>query len=118
MTPVSSRMKDALWSIRRQYGMESDLDRIIKFIVFDQNFTENLFVDYPTRIPEVFTSALLARIRQTIREYWTYRQTRKGYHKVIKGIIFLEDVARYGFEGCQLVPDKNTGYVLELKGDK
>lgn len=119
MTPVASRLKDALWSIRCRYGMENDIDRIIPFLVFDRDLSrtelEDLLVDYPKRPPADFKSALLAQIQKTIRVYWFYRVNRKGYHKVLKGIYFLEHVVRYGFEGCCLIFDADTGYYIELK---
>ncbi len=119
MLPVASRFKDALLSLRRQYGLESDIDRVLPFIVFDQDLTENqlvnLLVDYPSRVPEDFKAALVAEIQHLVRAYWVYRTTRKGYHKVLRGVRFLEDVARHGFDGCQLTRDKVVGYVLELK---
>jgi len=99
--------------------MGNDLDRIRKPIVFEQNLTQDqidgLFVTYPKRTPEDFKSALLARIQQIVRQYYIYRATKKGYHKVRKGISFLENVARYQFGGCILVEDKINGFQLELK---
>lgn len=119
MTAIASRLKDALWSLRRHYGMETDIDRIIPYIVFEWNLSEaalnNLFVVYPRRIPEDFRAALIARIQQIIRQYRRYRQDKKGYHKVLKDVIFLENVARRGFEECVLTPDKIVGYRLELR---
>ena len=119
MLPIATRLKDALWSVRQRHGMESDIDRIIPYLVFEQNLSEdalgNLFVDYPKRVPEDFKLALIAQIQQIVRLYWQYQQTRKGYHKILKGVIFLENVVRYGFEGCRLIFDKNTGYHLELR---
>lgn len=116
MTSVASRFKDALWSIRRAFGMEADIDRIIPFVVFERELDETkVFLTYPRRIPEHFQSALLARIREIVRQYDCYRRTKKGYHKIIKGIIFLENVVRVGFDGCVLVEDKNDGFRLELK---
>ena len=121
MLPIASRLKDALWSLRRRYGMENDLDRILPFIVFERDLNrdqlEDLFVTRSRRVPEDFKSALLARIQQIVRYYWAYRETHKGYHKVLKGIIFLENVTRFGFEGCRLIEDENTGYQLELKSE-
>lgn len=95
--------------------MEADIDRLVSFIVFDREFGEDIFITYPIRIPEDFKSALLARIREVTRHYWRYHQTRKGYHKILKGLFFLEAVARHRFEGCLLVEDKNKGFQLELK---
>ena len=116
MTSIASRFKDALWSVRRAFGMEADIDRIISFVVFERELDETkVFLTYPRRIPEHFQSALLARIREIVRQYDYYRRSRKGYHKVVKGIIFLENVVRVGFEGCSLVEDKNNGFRLELK---
>ena len=99
--------------------MKTDLDRILRFVVFDRDLDENqledLFATYPGRIPEDFGSALLERIRQITRQYWSYRRVRKGYHKVLRGIIFLENVARFGYEGCQLFHDSRFGWRLEVK---
>lgn len=115
MTSIATRFRDALWSIKREFGMEADIDRIISFVVFERDFNENILIAYPKRIPEDFKMALLARIQQIVRQYWAYRQTKKGYHRVVKGILFLENVARYRFDGCQLVEDKIVGWQLELK---
>ena len=119
MLPVTSRLKDVLWTLRQQIGIEADVDRIIPYLAFEKNLDqdqlENLFITHPVRTPEAWKPALLARIREIVRYYWSYRTTRKGYHKVLKGIIFLENVARQGFDGCKLVFDKNTGYRLEVK---
>jgi hypothetical protein len=99
--------------------LKDTIDRVLPFIVFEQKLNrdqlENLLVTYPKRVPEDFKAALIVRIQQIIRQYWSYCSTRKGYHKVLKGVVFLENVARYGFEGCQLVPVKSVGYQLELK---
>ncbi|MCK5602730.1 hypothetical protein KAR91_12695 [Candidatus Pacearchaeota archaeon] len=116
MTNIASRFKDALWSIRRAFGMEPDLDRIINFVAFDRDLDETkVFITYPRRIPEDFRSALLARIREIVRQYDRYRCSKKGYHRVVKGIMFLENVARVGADGCCLSEDKNDGFRLELK---
>lgn len=122
MLPISSRLKDVLWSIRRQYGMESDIDRVIPFIAFERNLSRDqfndLFVTYPDQIPEDFKSTLLARIREAVYLYREYRQTHKGYHRILRGVIFLEAVARHGFDGCTLTADTTGSYRLELKGKK
>lgn len=119
MLPVTSRLKDALWSIRREFGLGNDLDRIIPFIIRDEAMSsdrlDGLFVAYPKRVPEDYISALLARIQRIVRQHEAYRSTRKGYHKVLKGVYFLENVARYRFDGCVLVKDKIVGWRLELK---
>ena len=119
MLPITSRLKDAVWSIRREFGLESDLDRIIPFLVRDENLSperlDDIFIVYPKRVPEDYKSALLAKIQRIVRQYYVYRLTKKGYHKIVKGIHFLENVARYRFEGCLLVEDKIVGFQLELK---
>lgn len=119
MTPTASRLKDVLWSIRRRFGMETDIDRLFPLFVFDRKWTreqvEDLFITYPKRTPEEFRAALVAYIRQTIRHYWQFDQTRKGYHKVLKGVKFLENVVRCGSEGCRLVEDKFGSFCLELR---
>ena len=116
MTSVGSRFKDALWSLRRAFGMEADLDRIISYVAFDRELDESkVFITYPRRVPEHFQSALLARIREIVRQYERYRLTKKGYHKIIKGVRFLENVVRVGFDGCCLSEDANDGFRLELK---
>lgn len=120
MTKIASRLKDVLWSIRRRYGMETDIDQCLPLIVFERIFTQdqldNLFITYSKRTPEDFKSALLNRIRQAVCQYMTYLRSKKGYHKVLKCIVFLENVVRYGLsEGCRLVFDENTGYILEIK---
>ncbi len=119
MTKVASRLKDTLWSLRRRFGMENDLDRFFACIVFERELTEdqfeNLFVSYPKRVPANFISTLLAQVCNTVRVYRKYCLTRKGYHRVIKGIVFLENVVRVGALGCVVVPDSVTGYRLELK---
>lgn len=122
MPSPTSRLSDALWSLRREFGLGNDLDRIRKAIIFEQTLSQDridgLFIIYPKRVPEDYKSALLARIQEIVRQYWIYCSTRKGYHKIAKGIIFLENVARFRFEGCQLVYDKNTGYRLEIKPER
>lgn len=119
MTPIASRLKDVLWSVRQQFGLENDIDRLISFIAFERTLTEDqlndLFISYPKRIPEEFRAVLIARIQQIIRQYWAYCQTQKGYHKVLRGVLFLENVCRYKQEGCRLVDTGSTGYRLELK---
>ena len=115
MIPIAFRFRDALWSIRREFGMETDIDRIISFIVFDRKFNEDMFITYPKRVPEDFRSALLARIRDIVRQYYAYRLTKKGYHRVLKGIYFLENVVRYGFKGCLLIEDKAGSFRLALR---
>ena len=102
MLPVTSRLKDAVWSVRRRYGMESDIDRIIPYLAFDGHFTNEdqlnkLLVTYPKRTPEDFKAATIILIQDTVRAYWSYRQTQKGYHRILKGIV------------------KNTGFQLVLK---
>ncbi len=119
MTAIASRLKDALWSIRRRYGCEPDIDRIIPFLVFnhqpDLYQLNNILISYPNHTPEDFKAALVIRIQQTTRAYWTYQQTRKGYYRLLKRILFLEAVVRCGFEGCDLVFNETRGYELELK---
>lgn len=119
MLPITSRLKDAIWSIRREFGLENDLDRIILFLVRDENLSpeqlDKVFIVYPKRVPEDYKSALLARIQQIVRQYYAYRLTKKGYHRILKGIYFLENVIRFGFEGCLLVEDKIVGFQLELR---
>ena len=116
MTSVASRFKDALWSMRRAFGMEADIDPIISYVAFDRELDETkVFITYPRRVPEHFQSALLARIQEIVRQYEHYRLVKKGYHRVIKGIQFLENVVRVGFDGCLLIEDANDGFRLELK---
>lgn len=116
---VTSRLSDTLWSLRREFGMENDLDRIRKPIIFEWNLNsdqvDDLFTNYPKRVPEDFRAALLARIQEVVRLYWAYISTHKGFRKLWQGIMFLENVTRLKFEGCILVYNKNTGYRLELK---
>lgn len=122
MIQVAGRLKDALWSLRMRFGMEADIDRVFPFVISDQKLDreqlENLFIAYPKLVPEDFKSALVARIRQIIRQYWAFRNTRKGFHKIIRNILFLEEVARFGFDGCRLVHNQSTGYQLVLKSGK
>ena len=116
ITKVAGRFKDALWSVRHALGMEAELDRIIRYVAFNHDLDETkVFPNYPRRVPGHFQSALLAHIREIVRQYERYRETGKGYHKVIKGVQFLENVARVGFDGCCLSEDKNDGFRLELK---
>lgn len=120
MLKVTSRLNDALWSLRREFGMGSDLDRLRKPILFEWDMppekVDDLFTNYPKRVPADYKAALLDRIQEVIRLYWAYINTKKGFHRLWHGILFLENVARCrAFEGCQLVHDKNTGYRLELK---
>ena len=116
---LAERLKNALWSVRRQFGLSGDIDRLLPFIVFERKITktrlEDLFITYPKRVPEDFKSALVARIQQLMRQYWRYRTSKQGYQKVKRGVLFLEDVARRGFEGCRLVEDDIVGFQLELK---
>ena len=115
MLPIANRLKDALWGIRRQYGLTADIDRIFPFIVFEREFTEDLFIDYPRRIPKDFNSALLDLIRHVVRLYASYISERKNYHKVLRGILALEDTVRHGPDAYDLLEDKNTGFFLQLK---
>ena len=119
MSPIAPRLKDAIWSVRKEYGLEADIDRVFPFIALEQNLTldqlNGLFADRPKRTPFDFGLALFARIKQTVYYYWQYKQTGKGYHRVVKGIIFLENVVRHGEKGCRLVEDQSVGFVLELK---
>ena len=119
---VTSRLNDTLWSLRREFGMENDLDRIRKPIIFERNLNSNqvddLFTNYPKRVPEDFRAALLARIQEVVRLYWTYISTHKGFRKLWQGILFLENGARYKCEGCRLTYDPNDGYRLELRKKK
>ena len=116
---IANRFKDTLWSVRQRFKLEQDLDPIIKYLSFEQDLDENalndLFIDHPTRVPFNFNAVLIARVQQITRQYWTYQQTRKGYHKVRRGILFLEDVCRVGPKGCVLLPDKIVGHTLELR---
>jgi len=100
---VTNRLNDTLWSLRREFGMENDLDRIRKPIVFERNLNsdqvDDLFTNYPKRVPEDFRTALLARIQEVVRLYWAYISTHKGFHKLWQGILFLENVTRFKFEG-------------------
>ncbi len=116
ITKIAGRFKDALWSVRHALGMEADLDRIIRYVAFNHDLDETkVFLTFSRRTPEHFQSALLTCIREIVRQYERYRETKKGYHKVIRGVQFLENVARVGFDGCILVEDKNDGFRLELK---
>ena len=115
---IASRFKDAVWSTRQRFKLAHDLDRIISYLAFEQDLDENalndLFLDHPKRVPYDFGMALIARIQEITRQYWTYQQTHKGYHKIRRSVIFLENVCRVGFEGCRLTPDESVGHVLEL----
>jgi len=119
MISVANRLKDAIWSIRRRFGLETDIDRVFPFIAFDRGLNrdqlEDLFIVYPKRTPEDFNSALIIRIQKIVRRYWEYRLNHKGYHRVLKDIFFLEKVVRYGYEGCRLIEDADVGFVLQLK---
>ncbi len=115
MVPIASRLKDALGSIRRAYGLAADIDPIVQFIVFEREFTENIFIDYPKRVPKNFNSALLDLIRHVVRLYASYVSERKNYHKVLRGILALEDAVRHGPDAYDLLEDKNTGFFLQLK---
>ncbi len=116
---ITTRLNDALWSLRREFGMETDIDRICRATRFKQTLSpeqiDDLFISYPKRVPEDFKSALIARIQEIVRMYWAYRVDQKGFHKLRKGILFLENVARFRFAGCRLVEDKVTGFQLEIK---
>ena len=121
MTSVASRLKDALWSVRRKFGMESDIDRLIPYLAFEREVSDDqfnaLFATYPKRIPEAFKPALFAHIKLTMRLYYQYRRFKRQYHKLITAIAFIENVVRYGFEKCNLVPDNTVGYKLQLKAN-
>lgn len=121
MLPITSRLKDAIWSIRREFGLENDLDRIIPFLAFDKPLSltqlNDIFIIYPKRTPEDFPSALLAKIHQIMRQYVVYRSTKQGYYRILKGAMFLENVIRKGFVGCVLVEDKVSGFQLELRSE-
>ncbi len=117
--PIATRFKDALWSLRERFGVQPDVDRIIPFVAFGWKLTaeklEQLFLPYTERVPEDFKAALIAQIQEATRNYWGYVQTRKGFHRILKDIIFLENVARFGENGFRLRYDENTGYHLEIK---
>ncbi len=117
--PIADRFKGALWSLRERFGVQPDVDRIIPFIAFGRILTaeglEQLFLPYTERVPEDFKAALIARIQEATRNYWEYTTTRKGFHRILKDIIFLENVARFGESGFRLRYDENVGYHLELK---
>lgn len=117
--PIADRFKGALWSLRDRFGVQPDVDRIFPFIAFSQTLTaeglEMLFLPYTERVPQDFKAALIARIQEATRNYWEYIETRQGFHKILKSIVFLENVARVGEIGCRFRYDENTGYHLELK---
>ena len=118
MTPEANRLRDVLWSLRREFGLEADIDRFFTIVTRDrltEDQMNNLIVSYPLRVPEDFKSALLARMQQSVRRFWLYRKTRKGRHLILQDILFLENVARHRFAGCRLVEDEVVGFVLELK---
>lgn len=117
-TSITGRFKDAVWSVRQQFRLGQDLDKIVHYLAFEQDLDENalndLFIDHPTRIPYDFNAALIARIQQITRQYWAYQQNRKGYHRILRSVLFLEDICRVGFRGCRLTPDEFVGHILEL----
>ena len=122
MTPTAKRLKDVLLTLRRYYGMEHDLDRIIRFVATDNGIEnrecDDLFASHPIRTPEDFRAVLLARIRDIIRCYWAYLATGKNRHLVLGEIRFLEMLAGEAHSGCKryrIVPDKIVGHKLELK---
>jgi len=122
MTTIAGRLRDILLALKKQFGMASDLDRLIPYVAFEKDLTRdqlnNLFVTYPARVPEDYRSALVIEIQKTIRRYWHYCQSKPtptSRAKIKASIIFLEEVVRRGFEGCILTPDKVVGFRLELK---
>ena len=118
MNAISSRLKDALWSIRRQVGLEPTIDRVMPLVAFEKNITRDqlnqLLIDYPERVPDDLKAALTARIQEIIRHYWFYQQNGKGFFRVQTGVFFLENVARYGLKGCYLHSNPHTGFRLKL----
>ena len=116
---LRQRFKDILWLLRVQFGFEPDIDRILPFVVFSRDLAkqqfENCLVDYPKRTPEDYRAALCIEIQRAARIFWQYTTERKGYHKLVKQLKFLEFVLRHGFSHCQLILTKNTGYQLVKK---
>lgn len=97
MTPLSSRLKDALWSLRRRFGIGRDINKIIEFVIFDTPVTERQIdeiVGVDPRSHGNFDLNLITQAHQTFLQYRQYQQTGKGYHRVMKGIIALENAAR------------------------
>ena len=67
---ITNRFKDVLWSLKREFGLAADIDRIITPVAFerirgmDQDQLEDLFISPPRRTPADFHAALLAEIMQ------------------------------------------------------
>ena len=116
---IATRLKDVLWSLRTMYHIGADLDRVIPFIALNQRLNKEqldaLFFAYPIRTPADFRATLIARVEKIVRDYWVFATSKKGYPTVLRGILFLEGVARAGIEGCIIVPDNIVGFHLELK---
>lgn len=120
---LRTRLKDALWSLRQRFvGMPImvSVDRIMPFLAFDQRLSQDqlndLFPDYPSRLPEDFQMVTIHQIRQVIQAYWLFTQQGIGQFPLIfKAIIVLEQIARDGFEAYMLVEDRARGFQLTRK---
>lgn len=120
---LRTRLKDALWSLRQRFiGMpiSVSVDRLMPYFAFNQKLSQdqlnNLFPDFPSRIPEDFQMAVVAQIRRVVRAYWGFTRLGIGqFSMIFKAVIVLRHIARDGFEAYILVPDTVHGYQLERK---
>ncbi len=115
---IAHRLRDVLLLVRRKYGMEPVIDRLLPYLTQEQDISGDRFSQLlPTcevRVPADHRAATIARIREVVQDYWGFRKLGKGRHKVLGGIRFLKALAeaRHGFEGYSFEHDETTGYRL------
>ena len=118
---LRSRLKDIVWAIRAQYGHKPLIDRMMPFVTFDPNLSDeefdDLFHNFPKRVPARFGVALLPEIRSAVYQFRDFRRTGKQYHRAFQQIVRLEELMRAGPTKCELIPDDIRGYTLRIKSE-
>ncbi len=109
MQLIASRLLEVLKELKRQYGMADAIDRMITFVA---GTSASLSVITPHRTPADPRAALCVRAVQAVESLDRYRQTRKGYRQVLRDVVFLENVVKYGLQTYHLAENDITGFVL------
>lgn len=119
MDDFTLRLKTILEALRARWGLEHEIDRFLSYIALDLNLTEDdLFPVRVTEIPNDFKMAVIAQIQRIIRGYCRWRKDKRGIHKVLTGIKFLESILEHGEEGFTFVHEVPTGYRLVRKASQ
>ncbi len=121
---LRARLTGILHSFRTRFShsaIRDDLDRMLAPLVFRHELTgeklSDMLVSYPRHLPDDFFTCLIVLAQDAVRDFADYPvlPNPQSYRRLLAKIVLLERIYVVGQEWCEIVPDVDRGFRVQLK---